>query len=202
MIVPDFQFQLDILFEFHLQEASASVHGAEDAAAVAFGNNDFPKRESGIIKFLQAYLADIGQQVGTATGVDEFLIELFIGYLFLAVPVFFVGKPAIYRVAFLHQHFLHFGWIEVQRVYHIPEIGFLVPVSFLRFQPVGIDAIVAGQHLDTHGDVIRVFEKFFQRVRVVSVIDFFPDFVFVFFKELVHFLFLEIMEMDTFILQL
>ena len=70
------------------------------------------------------------------------MVELFIGYLFLAVPVFFVGEPAKYRVAFLHQHFLHFGWIEVQRVYHIPEIGFLVPVSFLRFQPVGIDAVV------------------------------------------------------------
>ena len=142
MIVPDFQFQSDIFQEFHFQEASTAVHGAEDAAAVAFGNNDFPKRESGIIKFLQAYLADIGQQVGTAAGVDEFMVELFIGYLFLAVPVFFVGEPAIYRVAFLHQHFLHFGWIEVQRVYHIPEIGFLVPVSFLRFQPVGIDAVV------------------------------------------------------------
>lgn len=92
MIVPDFQFQPDILFEFHLQEASAAVHGAEDAAAVAFGDNDFHKRESGIIKFLQVYLADIGQQVGTAAGVDEFLIELLIGYLFLAVPVFLSGK--------------------------------------------------------------------------------------------------------------
>ena len=111
MIVPDFQFQSDIFQEFHFQETSTAVHGAEDAAAVAFGNNDFPKRESGIIKFLQAYLADIGQQVGTAAGIDEFMVELFIGYLFLAVPVFFVGEPAIYRVAFLHQHFLHFGWI-------------------------------------------------------------------------------------------
>lgn len=105
VIVPDFQFQSDVFPEFHLQETSAAVHGAEDAAEVAFGNNDFFERESGIIKFLQAYLADIGQQVGTAAGVDEFLIELFIGYLFLAVPVFFVGESAIYRVAFLHQHF-------------------------------------------------------------------------------------------------
>ena len=127
---------------------------------------------------------------------------MLIGYLFLAVPVFFVGETAVHRVAFLHQHLLHLGGIEVQRVYHIPEIGFLVPVAFLRFQPVGIDAVVVGQHLDTHGDVIRVFEKFFQRVRVVSVIDFFPDFVFVFFKELVHFLFLKAVEAGALILQL
>lgn len=92
MIVPDFQFQSDIFQEFHFQETSTAVHGAEDAAAVAFGNNDFSKRESGIIKFLQAYLADIGQQVGTAAGVDEFMVELFIGYLFLAVPVFLSGN--------------------------------------------------------------------------------------------------------------
>lgn len=81
MIVPDSQFQPDILFKLHLQETSATVHGAEYTAAVTFGDNDFPERESGFIEFRQAYLTDIGQQVSTAAGVDEFLVELFVGYL-------------------------------------------------------------------------------------------------------------------------
>ena len=89
---------------------------------------------------------------------------MFVGYLFLAISVFFVGETAIHRVTILHQNFLHLGRIEIQGIDYVPEIGLLVPVAFLRFQPVGIDAVVVGEHLDTHGNVIRVLNQFLQDV--------------------------------------
>ena len=74
----DFQLELHILFQFHFKQASAAIHGTEQSATVPFGDNDLFQREVCIVQVLQAYLADVGQQVRTATGIDEFRVKLLV----------------------------------------------------------------------------------------------------------------------------
>ncbi len=74
----DLQFELHILFQFHFKQASAAIHGTEQSATVPFGDNDLFQREACIVQVLQAYLADVGQQVRAATGIDEFRVKLLV----------------------------------------------------------------------------------------------------------------------------
>ena len=56
---------------------------------------------------------------------------MFIGYLFLAVPSFAVREASVNLAAMLRQKFLHACRIEVQRIHHIPEVAFFIPVAAL-----------------------------------------------------------------------
>lgn len=82
----DLQFEFHILFQLHFKKASAAIRGTEKPATVPFGDNDLFQREACIVQVLQANLADIGQQVRAATGIDKFRVKLFVRDLFLSFP--------------------------------------------------------------------------------------------------------------------
>ena len=43
------QAQSDILLQFHSEQAAAAIGGTENAAIVAFGDNDLLERKSGVV---------------------------------------------------------------------------------------------------------------------------------------------------------
>ena len=125
------QSDSDIALEFHFYQTATAIHRAEQPAGVAFGDNDLFYFEVGIVEVSEVYKPYVGKQVGSAAGVFQFLAEVLIGYLFIAVTILSVGKPAIYRIAFLRQCFLYLCRVEAESINHIPEVTLLVSVATL-----------------------------------------------------------------------
>ena len=83
-----------IALEFHLYQTATAIHRAEQSAGIAFGNYNLLDFEVGIIKVSEVYKPDIGKQVGSTAGVLQFLAEVLVGYLLLAVTILLVREPA------------------------------------------------------------------------------------------------------------
>ena len=126
---------------------------------------------------------------------------MFVGNLLLAVPVLTVRETPVSPVAVFCQNFLYPRRIEVKAVHHVPEVGFLVPVTALRFKPVGIDAVIVGKHFHTDGDVIRMPYQFLHHVRIVAAVNLVTDFIFVFIEEVIDRFPVKVMEYGTFLFQ-
>lgn len=101
----------------------------------------------------------------------------------LSRSCFPVRETPVNFVAVARQQFLYLRRIEVQAVYHVPEIGFLVTVTALRFKPVGVDAVVVGKHLHPDGNVIRVPYQVFHYVRIVPAVNLVPDCILMFIEK-------------------
>ena len=125
------QSDSDIAFEFHLYQTATAIHRAEQPAGVTFGDNDLFYFEVGIVEVSEVYKPDIGKQVGSAARVLQFLAEILVGYLLLAVTILPIGESTIYRVAFLYQCFLYLCRVEAKSIYHIPEVTLLVSEASL-----------------------------------------------------------------------
>ena len=100
------------------------------------------------------------------------------------------------------QQFLYLRRIEVQAVYHVPEIGFLVTVTALRFKPVGVDAVVVGKHLHPDWNVIRVPYQVFHYVRIVPAVNLVPDCILMFIEKGIDLVFVKVVEYKAFFFQL
>ena len=138
------QSDSDIVFEFHLYQTATAIHRAEQAAGVTFWDNDLFYFEVGIVEVAEVYKTYVGKQVGSTAGVLQFLAEILVGYLLLAVTILLVRESAIYGIAFLRQRLLHLCRVEAKGIYHIPEVTLLVAEATLRLQPTGVDAVVVG----------------------------------------------------------
>ena len=101
----------------------------------------------------------------------------------------------------LCQDFLYSRRIEVQAVHHVPEIGLLVPVTALRFKPVGVDAVIVGKHLHPDGDVVRMHYQLLYHIRIISAVNLVTDFIFVLIEEVIHILFVKVIKDGTFLFQ-
>ena len=99
------------------------------------------------------------------------------------------------------QEFFHFRRIEVQAVYHVPEIGFIVAIAALRFKPVGVDAVVVGKHLDTDRYIIGVSYQFFQHTGIVTAVNFIAYFILMLIEKSINDVFIESVLLYTFFFQ-